>query len=95
MQRWDDLRYVGGSQDCQNDLLTTGTYLTEIPVPRHLRRTFQSIVSDKCQPSFAICMASDDSSQLYDPRVEVICPADGAIFGAKAGDYFTLEGEML
>ncbi|KAH9890050.1 hypothetical protein C8Q73DRAFT_747739 [Cubamyces lactineus] len=38
----------------------------------------------------------DDTFQLYDLRVEVICPAGQRIMcGAKAGDYFTLEGEML
>jgi len=37
-----------------------------------------------------------DSFQLYDLRVEVICPEGERILcGAKAGDYFTLEGEML
>ena len=38
----------------------------------------------------------DDSFQLYDLRVEVICPPGKRIMcGAKEGDYFTLEGEML
>ncbi|KAI0795355.1 hypothetical protein BC629DRAFT_1581878 [Irpex lacteus] len=38
----------------------------------------------------------DDTFQLYDLRVEVICPPDARILcGAKPGDYFTLEGEML
>ncbi|KAH9841878.1 uncharacterized protein C8Q71DRAFT_351923 [Rhodofomes roseus] len=38
----------------------------------------------------------DHSFQLYDLRVEVICPPGKRILcGAKAGDYFTLEGEML
>lgn len=41
-------------------------------------------------------MNSDDSFQLYDLRVEVICPPGERILcGAKAGDYFTLEGEMM
>lgn len=40
--------------------------------------------------------ASDDSFQLYDLRVEVVCPATSKILcGAKEGDYFTLEGEMM
>ena len=40
--------------------------------------------------------ATDDSFQLYDLRVEVICPPGERIMcGAKIGDYFTLEGEML
>jgi uncharacterized repeat protein (TIGR04076 family) len=34
--------------------------------------------------------------ELYDLRVEVIGPADQRIYcGAKLGDYFLLEGEML
>jgi len=38
----------------------------------------------------------DDSFQLYDLRVEVICPPGERILcGAKNGDYFVLEGEML
>ncbi|KAF8142033.1 hypothetical protein EV363DRAFT_1249209, partial [Boletus edulis] len=39
---------------------------------------------------------SDDSFQLYDLRVEVVCPPNERILcGAKPGDYFTLQGEML
>ena len=38
----------------------------------------------------------DDRFQLYDLRVEVICPAGERIMcGAKIGDHFTLQGEML
>ena len=38
----------------------------------------------------------DDSFQLFDLRVEVICPPSSKILcGAKEGDPFTLEGEML
>ncbi|KAF9267832.1 hypothetical protein L218DRAFT_919590 [Marasmius fiardii PR-910] len=38
----------------------------------------------------------DDSFQLYDLRVGVICPPGQRIMcGAKEGDYFTLEGEMM
>ncbi|KAJ7660072.1 hypothetical protein B0H17DRAFT_1163117 [Mycena rosella] len=37
-----------------------------------------------------------DLFELYDLRVEVICPPGERILcGAKAGDHFTLEGEML
>ncbi|CRG92108.1 hypothetical protein PISL3812_09163 [Talaromyces islandicus] len=36
------------------------------------------------------------SFQLYDLRVEVVCPPGKRILcGAKEGDYFTLQGEML
>ncbi|KAJ7151043.1 hypothetical protein C8R46DRAFT_1123127 [Mycena filopes] len=38
----------------------------------------------------------DDTFWLYDLRVEVICPPGERILcGAKEGDHFTLEGEML
>ncbi|KAJ7430582.1 hypothetical protein B0H11DRAFT_924529 [Mycena galericulata] len=39
---------------------------------------------------------TDDTFELYDLRVEVVCPPGQRILcGAKEGDYFTLEGEML
>lgn len=39
---------------------------------------------------------ADDSFQLYDLHVEVICPpGERMLCGAKEGDYFTLHGEML
>lgn len=38
----------------------------------------------------------DDSFELFDLRVEVVCPPGAKLLcGAKPGDYFTLEGEML
>ncbi|KAF4467418.1 4Fe-4S iron-sulfur binding [Fusarium albosuccineum] len=38
----------------------------------------------------------DDSFYLFDLRVEVVCPPGSKILcGAKEGDYFTLQGEML
>lgn len=41
-------------------------------------------------------MTTEDSFELYDLRVEVVCPPGERILcGAKDGDYFTLEGEML
>ena len=41
-------------------------------------------------------VVQDDVFQLYDLRVEVVCPPGARIMcGAKEGDYFTLEGEML
>jgi uncharacterized repeat protein (TIGR04076 family) len=37
-----------------------------------------------------------DLFQLYDLRVEVVCPPGERILcGAKEGDYFTVQGEML
>jgi hypothetical protein len=37
-----------------------------------------------------------DAFQLYDLRVEVVCPPGKRIMcGAKEGDHFTLYGEML
>ena len=39
---------------------------------------------------------SDDSFQLYDLRVEVVCPPNERVLcGAKPGDHFMLQGEML
>ena len=39
---------------------------------------------------------TDDSFELYDLRVEVVCPPGKRIMcGAKEGDHFTLQGEML
>jgi len=39
---------------------------------------------------------TDDSFELYDLKVEVVCPPGERILcGAKVGDYFTLQGEML
>ena len=39
---------------------------------------------------------TDTSFQLYDLRVEVVCPTGKRIMcGAKEGDYFTLKGEMM
>jgi len=39
----------------------------------------------------------DDEFELYDLRVEVVPPPPGEriLCGAREGDYFTLEGEML
>lgn len=40
--------------------------------------------------------AKDDTFELYDLRVEVVIPEDGAVYcGARPGDYFELQGEML
>jgi len=40
--------------------------------------------------------ADDDTFTLHDLRVEVICPPGKRIMcGAKPGDHFTLQGEML
>ncbi|MEM8663897.1 MAG: TIGR04076 family protein [Pseudomonadota bacterium] len=39
---------------------------------------------------------ADDGFELYDLRVEVIVPEEGAVYcGAKPGDHFELHGEML
>ncbi|AYD03800.1 TIGR04076 family protein [Neorhizobium sp. NCHU2750] len=38
----------------------------------------------------------DDGFELFDLRVDVIIPEGGAVYcGAKPGDHFTLQGEML
>jgi hypothetical protein len=47
-------------------------------------------------PAHAQVVKADDTFELYDLRVEFICPPNEKTFcGAKNGDYFTLEGEML
>ncbi|KAF2771095.1 hypothetical protein EJ03DRAFT_325891 [Teratosphaeria nubilosa] len=39
---------------------------------------------------------SSDAFQIYDLRVEAVCPpGERMMCGAKQGDHFTLEGEML
>ena len=39
---------------------------------------------------------ADDSFELYDLRIEMVCPPGARILcGAKEGDHFTLEGELL
>ena len=42
--------------------------------------------------------SNDDSFELYDLKVEVVIPPGDDVrimCGAKVGDHFTLEGEML
>jgi hypothetical protein len=47
-------------------------------------------------PAHTQVARTDDTFELYDLRVEVICPPNERILcGAKDGDHFTLEGEML
>lgn len=44
----------------------------------------------------ASASTASDGFQLYDLRVEVVCPPEKRIMcGAKEGDFFTLQGEML
>ncbi|KAI1621840.1 hypothetical protein EDD37DRAFT_497682 [Exophiala viscosa] len=39
---------------------------------------------------------TEDKFELYDLRVDVVCPPDKPIYcGAKPGDHFVLKGEML
>lgn len=41
-------------------------------------------------------MPPQDQFELYDLRVEVVCPPGERILcGARDGDYFTLQGEMM
>lgn len=47
-------------------------------------------------PAGVSAAQTDDSFELYDLRIEVVCPEGERIMcGAKEGDYFTLEGEMM
>ena len=49
-------------------------------------------MSDPAHPA----AAGDDSFELWDLRVEVICPpGERVMCGAQAGDHFELRGEML
>ena len=44
----------------------------------------------------SVTSPQDDSFELFDLRVEVVCPVGERILcGAKEGDHFTLQGEML
>lgn len=44
----------------------------------------------------AVDVDTDDTFELYDLRVEVVCPPGARILcGAKPGDHFVLRGEML
>jgi uncharacterized repeat protein (TIGR04076 family) len=44
----------------------------------------------------AVGQPADDDFELYDLRVDVICPEGAPIYcGAKPGDHFELRGEML
>ena len=61
---------------------------------------FDNISSQDLAPSrqrtSTVNVKPNDSFQLYDLRIEVTCPEGERILcGAKKGDYFTLQGEML
>ena len=44
----------------------------------------------------SVATKADDSFELYDLRVEVVCPpGERLLCGAKPGDFFELRGEML
>lgn len=48
------------------------------------------------QPEFFNTEPMSDTFELFDLKVEVVCPPGKRILcGAKEGDYFTLQGEML
>lgn len=54
------------------------------PPPTHLRLASGALQS------------TNDNFTLYDLRVEAVCPSGQRVLcGAKKGDYFTLEGEMM
>jgi hypothetical protein len=56
--------------------------------------TLASSASTSMVPSFSD--EEDGTFDLYDLRVEVVCPPGARILcGASPGDYFTLQGEML
>jgi hypothetical protein len=48
------------------------------------------------KPKMTESSSAADEFQLFDLRVEVVCPPGKRIMcGAKEGDYFMLQGEML
>ncbi|RAL62887.1 hypothetical protein DID88_004728 [Monilinia fructigena] len=82
-----------------NSKATTGISMLiiqhSLPLTTHLREnSFRA-----CLPTIMATSSTstvDDYFQLYDIRVEVVCPPSAKILcGAKEGDHFTLEGEML
>ena len=53
-------------------------------------------MADQTKRPIAQPELGDDTFELYDLRVEVVCPPGQRILcGAKPGDHFTLQGEML
>lgn len=71
-----------------------GGYSIILILPIHVEHTNSSSIANEMtntptQPS--------DAFSLYDLKVSVLPPKDGSriMCGAKEGDYFTLEGEML
>lgn len=63
----------------------------------HIHLTgYSSYTSSPNSPAIMSSQSKDDSFELYDLRVEVVNPPGERIMcGAKVGDFFTLEGEML
>lgn len=61
-------------------------------VPRNSQREKEG----KKPSAYATMSSTDTSFELYDLRVEIVCPEGQRIMcGAKEGDYFTLKGEMM
>lgn len=54
------------------------------------------LIMANLDPAHTQAVQAYDIFELHDLRVEVICPPNERILcGAKDGDYFVLEGEML
>lgn len=64
---------------------------------RHIRSTMDSLLTAaSLNPVHTQVVRADDTFELYDLKVEVVCPPNERILcGAKDGDYFILQGEML
>lgn len=73
------------------------TLLPDWPVHRLLKYShLDPGIMANPSPALPRAAKTDDTFELYDLKVEVVCPPDERILcGAKDGDYFLLEGEML
>ena len=68
------------------------------PVPVPLERLHPETAASmpRPNPTNTHAVGADDTFELWDLKVEVVCPPNERIFcGAKDGDHFFLEGEML
>lgn len=78
---------------CENQSSPSAAAMVVVVEGRR-RRWMPSQVTFVC--SLRLTMVLEDSFELYDLRVSVVCPPGQRILcGAKDGDYFTLEGELL
>lgn len=79
---------TGLDHPCHDSIeITRISLLLILVLPTRGRRTHSNMAFDT---------SAADEFQLFDLRVEVVCPPGKRIMcGAKEGDYFMLQGEML